>query len=89
MATEATRVLIKPLNGANYATWKVQCKMALVREGLWSIVNETEAVPANDENGQVMKYRLRRDRALATIVLSMEPSLLYLLGPDPEDPAEV
>ena len=89
MATEATRVLIKPLNGANYATWKVQCKMALVREGLWSIVNETEAAPNDDENEQATKYRLRRDRALATIVLSMEPSLLYLLGPDPEDPAEV
>ena len=29
---------------------------------------------------------LRRDRALATIVLSVEPTLLYLLRPDPEDP---
>ena len=85
MATEATKILIKPLNGANYATWKVQCRMALIREGLWNIVNETEDAP--EEN--VEKYRLRKDRALATIVLSMEPSLLYLLGPDPDDPAEV
>ena len=85
MATEATRVLIKPLNGANYATWKVQCRMALIREGLWSIVDESEGVPEQN----VEKFRLRKDRALATIVLSMEPSLLYLLGPDPDDPAEV
>ena len=85
MTTEATKILIKPLNGANYATWKVQCRMALIREGLWNIVNESEGVP--EEN--VAKYQLRKDRALATIVLSMEPSLLYLLGPDPDDPAEV
>lgn len=85
MATEATRILIKPLNGANYATWKVQCRMALIREGLWNIVDESEGVPEQN----VEKFRLRKDRALATIVLSMEPSLLYLLGPDPDDPAEV
>ena len=32
---------------------------------------------------------LRKDCALATIVLSVEPTLLYLLGPDPEDPVAV
>ena len=33
------------LNGTNYATWKVQCKMALIRDGVWNIVNGTEIVP--------------------------------------------
>ena len=87
--TEATKILIKPLNGANYATWKVQCKMALIREGLWNIVNETEAASSVGDGGFVAKYELRKDRALATIVLSIEPSLLYLVGQDPNDPAEV
>ena len=87
MATESTKVLIKPLNGSNYATWKVQCKMALIKDGLWGIVDGKENAPTNEE--QIPKYALRRDRALATIVLSVEPTLLYLLGPDPEDPAEV
>jgi hypothetical protein len=32
---------------------------------------------------------MRRDRALATIVLAVDPSLLYLIGTDPEDPAVV
>ena len=75
---EATKILIKPLNGSNYATWKVQCKIALIREGLWNIVNETEAAPAesNDNGALVAKYELRKDRALAIIVLSIEPSLL-------------
>ena len=68
----------------NYATWKVQCRMALVKEGLWSIVSGTETEPV----GQVAKFRSRMDRALATIVLAIEPSLLYLLE-DPQDPTVV
>ena len=84
---ESTKVLIKPLNGSNYATWRVQCKMALIKDGLWKIVNGTENAPTDE--GEIPKYELLRDRALATIVLSVEPTLLYLLGPDPEDPAEV
>jgi len=87
MAMESTKVLIKPLNGSNCATWRVQCKMALIKDGLWKIVNGTENAPTDE--GEIPKYELRRDRALATIVLSVEPTLLYLLGPDPEDPAEV
>ena len=35
------------------------------------------------------KCLMRRDRALAMIVLSVDPTLLYLLGPDPQNPAVV
>ena len=35
------------------------------------------------------KCLMRRDRALAMIVLSVDPTLLYLLGPDPKNPAVV
>ena len=65
-------------------TWKVQCRMALMKDGLWNIVNGTENIPAGDGERRT-KFLARRDRALATIVLSVEPSLLYLIG-DPEDP---
>ena len=82
---ETTKVLIKPLNGTNYATWKVQCKMALIKDGLWNIVTGTEGEPENER----AKYMLRKGRALATIVLSVEPKLLYLVGPDPEDPVAI
>ena len=34
------------------------------------------------------KYLSRKNRALAMIVLSLEPSLLYLIG-DPDDPGVV
>ena len=33
------------LNGENYATWKIQCKMALLKEDLWDHVDGTVIVP--------------------------------------------
>ena len=86
---EAKAVSIVPLKGTNYMTWKVQCRMALVREGLWGIVAGTEECPdATTHPEKHAKYISRRDRALATIVLAVDPSLLYLLG-DPQDPKVV
>uniref|UniRef100_A0A1X7TZN0 DUF4219 domain-containing protein n=1 Tax=Amphimedon queenslandica TaxID=400682 RepID=A0A1X7TZN0_AMPQE len=80
MATEAKGVLV-PFNGSNYSTWKLQCQMAVMREGQWSIVNESEAPPDDGADEAVITiYQARQDKALATIVLSIDPSLLYLLG---------
>ena len=45
MAMDLKTVAIVPLNGTNYPTWTVQCRMALVRDGLWGIVNGTEVAP--------------------------------------------
>ena len=62
--------------------------MVLMKHGVWKIVNGTEVAP--DENNVVAfnKFCDRRDKALSTLVLAVEPSLLYLLG-DPEDPVVV
>ena len=63
--------------------------MALMRDGLWQIVAGTEEAPdATREADKYAKYCGRKERALATIVLSVDPSLLYLLG-EPEDPVAV
>ena len=81
MATEQKAAVTVPLNGMNYATWRVQCQMALICDGLWGIVSETEHAPGNEEVAdRQAKFVARRDHALATIVLAVEPSLLYLLG---------
>ncbi len=85
---ESKTVTLVPLNGSNYGTWKVQCRMALVKDGLWSIVSGSETAPASTEAEKYAKFVSRRDKALAIIVLSVDPSLLYLLG-DPEDPVAV
>ncbi len=74
---------IIPLNGKNFPTWKVQCRMALMRDGVLGIVAKTEVSPSPDKADDLAKFVARRDRALATIVLSVDPSLLYLLG-DPQ-----
>lgn len=75
------------LNGSNYPTWKVQCRMALMRDRLWDLVNGTETAPRSDPS-KLASYMAKSDRALATIVLSIEPSFLYLIG-EPEDPTVV
>ena len=56
----------------------------------WTVgyVNETETAPSQSHGEKYAKFMSKRDRALATIVLSVQPSLLYLLG-DPEDPVAV
>ena len=84
--TEAKTVVV-PLTGANYCTWKIQCKMSLMRDGLWGIVSRAETSPGAGTE-RYAKFITRQDRALAAIVLSVDPSLLYLLG-DPTDPAAV
>ena len=85
---EVKTVSIVPLNESNYGTWKIQCRMALTKDGLWGIVSGTEAPPAEADADKFRKFVARRDRALAIIVLSVDPSLLYLLG-EPEDPGTV
>ena len=80
--------MIFPPDGSNYNTWKIQCKMALMKENLWSIVSGTEVAPAATETEKLAKFIARRDKALAIIVPSVDTSLLYLLG-EPEDPVIV
>ena len=83
---ESRTVTIVPLNGMNYSMWKVQCRMALMKKGLWRIVTGEETAPTgSDTEAEQAKFTARKDRALATVVLSVNTSLLYLLG-EPEDP---
>ncbi len=84
---EVKTVNIVVLNGLNYGTWKLQCRMALVRDGLWGIVSGMETAPS-DAGEQSTTLLARRDHALATIVLVVDPTLLYLLG-EPDDPVIV
>ena len=78
------------LTGQNYATWKVQCRMMLMKHGVWKIVDGTEVapLPTRDNHAALTKFSDRRDKALSTIVLAVDPALLYLLG-DPQDPVDV
>ena len=79
MAEGRNTVAIVPLSGKNYGTWKVQAKMALLKEGLWGIVQGTEVAPGGENAAALAKFIGRRDKALATLGLSLDPTLLYLL----------
>ena len=57
--------------------------MALIKEVLWNVVIGNENAPENQ--GKQVKSLLWRYRVLATIVLSVDPTLLPLLGPDPDN----
>ena len=87
MTTESIKVLIKSLNGTNYATWKIQCRMALIKDGLWGIVNDTKDTPTDERKSQnlccvetVLWQRL--------FCRWSQPCLLWP-NPNPEDPTEV
>ena len=77
---------ITKLTGSNYPTWKIQVKMALLKDGLFGIVSGTETAPANGDD--LANFNKRKDKALALIVLAIDTSLLYLI-PDPENPQTV
>ena len=61
--------------------------MALMKDGLWQIVNGSEKAPTSGGDA-LTKFNSRNDRALAVVVLLVDPTLLYLLG-EPTDPVEV
>ena len=79
-------VSVVPLNRLNYSTWKIQAKMLMLKEGLWKIVDGTEVAPEGRDART--KFETRRDKALGTLMLLLDPSLLYLVeGLD--NPSEV
>jgi len=88
MDTSTRNFCIVPLNDKNYPTWKVQIKMQLMKEELFDIVSGTETAPDSTDGVNFRKFSVRRDKALAYIVLSIDTKLLYLIG-DPVHPTEV
>ena len=68
MATESRSVAVVPLSTSNYATWKVQCRMALIKDGFWGIVDGTEEAPGLDASAdKLAMFKTRKDRALDQI----------------------
>uniref|UniRef100_A0A1X7UD16 CCHC-type domain-containing protein n=1 Tax=Amphimedon queenslandica TaxID=400682 RepID=A0A1X7UD16_AMPQE len=61
--------------------------MALVKDGLWGVVDNSDSVPnVSDSVDKKAKYKSKKNKALATIVI--EPSLLYIIC-EPDDPVTV
>jgi hypothetical protein len=64
------------------------CTMALMIECLWQIVTGGETAPTRGSESEQAKSASRRDWALTTIVLAVNPSLLYQIG-NPEHPVKI
>ena len=62
---------------SNYVVWKTQIKIYLIHQGLFECVTGE----CEDDN--------KKQKALAILVLALDPSLLYIIGPDPDSAAEV
>ena len=52
---ELNRSVVVPQEGSNYATWKIQCRMALIKDDLWNIVDGTETAPT--EADKLIKFK--------------------------------
>ena len=73
--------LVVPLDGTNYSTWKLQIRMLLLNLNLWNLVIGSETQPEGAATSSaVTDFVARSGKALSTIVLSVSPSLLYLIG---------
>jgi len=57
---------------------KIQTKIAFRKKGPWGII--TKENNSQLEFAEQVMYALRNNKALTTIVLAVDPSLLYLLG---------
>ncbi len=65
---------VTPLAGRlgtqNYATWAVQCRMALLKDGLWRVVERMKQVPNLQMAlaAEVDDYQWKKEHALTTMV---------------------
>ena len=66
---EMTKDLIELLNGQNYATWNVQFKIALIKDGHWNIVTGTEGEP----EGEMIDEKMRISHIKMDFLSSQKP----------------
>ena len=62
---------VVPLDGSNYNTWKIQCRMALMKENLWSIVSGTEVANKLSVRRKLDNLRLQDEDSVKDHVKSM------------------
>ena len=79
MAAGNDKWTIEELDSSNWITRKFQMKHLLHGKGLRKVVNGTETIPDENDVEQFEKYALKVERALATIVLGISTSKLYLI----------
>ena len=79
MADKDDRWSIERLRGDNWPTWKFQMKHVLLAKDFWNLTqgDEVLATDANEETRAAFKVKCQK--ALSVIVMSIDPSQLYLI----------
>lgn len=77
----------KKLSNANYNQWARQTKLLLQKECLWSIVDGRKKAPNSANAEKLLEWEDKRDQALATILLEMNPKIQnqYISATDPAE----
>lgn len=70
---------VEKLDGSNWTTWKFQMKHLLLAKGLWGLVDGTETLAADANAAATAEYQQKCEKALASIVLGTQSSVLYLI----------
>jgi len=61
-------VSVTALNASNYPTWKVQCKMTLMKDDLWDIIEGVEESPnPQTDPGKYAKFKAGRTKHLHSL----------------------
>ena len=84
MSDDNHRLSVKPLDGSNWMTWKIQMKHMLLDKGLWQHITGNAERPAGRE--QLTKFEQAAQKANTMIYLHVAQSQIYVIG-DEEDPA--
>eukprot|EP00794_Sanderia_malayensis_P003880 gene3880-4423_t len=76
---EAERWSVEKLNGGNWITWKFQMSHVLKAKQLWKIVSGEEIPDPAWNQRALLNFQERKQKAFTTIVMAVEPALLYLV----------
>jgi hypothetical protein len=68
---------IEKLDSGNWISWKFQMKHLLMARDLWTVVDGSESLPTGER--ELNEYSRRVQKAMATLVLSVTSSKLYLI----------
>jgi len=75
VAAADTGLKVDKLTADNYHSWKFNMKMFLIEKGLWEIVNGTETLDENSNEGERRKFKRRENQALAIVCLLVSKRL--------------
>ncbi|UYV72721.1 hypothetical protein LAZ67_10000404 [Cordylochernes scorpioides] len=70
-SSQALALNVEKLTGSNYRSWKFNMKMLLIERGLWECVINEETIDADEDQRKYEKTKIKQERALATIALSI------------------